>query len=371
MKGRISVFIALGVLVAGFALMKVLENSKDEESKEKLVPPPKLVRVNKVTYDTMISKISSFGYLSSKDKIQIFTEVSGVMQETTPPFKEGSRFSKGQVLFKLDDTEAKLNLVSMKSDLLNALILALADIKNDFPEAFPNWKSYTDGFDIKSPLKELPEVNNTQLKYYLSTKNIYKVFYNIKRMEVQLSKYSLTAPFDGVLTSVNAEPGSLVRAMQAVGEFKGNNIYELELALNQEDERFIEIGNKVQVFSNDQQGSWIGKIIRINPNIDASSQTINVYVSLSGSNLKDGMYMNAEILGNDIPDVVKVPRNALVDDNSVYVVVDSMLKLKKAEIVRKSEKFAYLRGVEEGSQMVIEPLINASSDLKVKPVIEK
>lgn len=54
------------------------------------------------------------GTLVAFDKIQIFSEVSGILEETSRPFKEGSFFKKGDILARINEDEARYNLNAQK-----------------------------------------------------------------------------------------------------------------------------------------------------------------------------------------------------------------------------------------------------------------
>ena len=55
----------------------------------------------------------------------------------------------------------------------------------------------------------------------------------------------------------------------------------------------------------------------------------------------------------------ELPRNAVFNHNQVFVINDNRLKKKIIEIVKVNERTIIFRGIEEGSVVVSEPLINA------------
>ena len=55
-------------------------------------------------------------------------------------------------------------------------------------------------------------------------------------------------------------------------------------------EDYLKIGQKVTLISNDIKGNWKGSIARIGKNIDSKTQSVIVYISVNGADLKEGMY---------------------------------------------------------------------------------
>ena len=68
--------------------------------------------------------------------------------------------------------------------------------------------------------------------------------------------------------------------------------------------------------------------------------------------------------------VMEIPRNAVFNSNEVYVVDDSILVKKKVNVEKISETTLFFSGLEKGEDVVIEPLINASENMKVKKLSE-
>ncbi|MEN0005141.1 MAG: HlyD family efflux transporter periplasmic adaptor subunit [Bacteroidota bacterium] len=298
------------------------------------------------------SNLEVQGALVAFDKIDIFAEVSGTLLNTKRTFKVGSYFPKGSTLIKVDQTEAKLNLLSQKSTLLNAITQLMPDLKIDYPQSFQNWKNYLDQFDVEQPLRPFPEAVSDQEKYFIASRNLYTQYYSIQSIEERLSKYELKAPFGGVITQSSIHPGALVRVGQKLGELMNTGNYELEVTVPLADLKYIKTGNTVNLYSDDIDGKWSGKIKRINDQVETNTQTVKLFVSVSGKNLREGMYMRGEIAGSSIQDALLLPKDLLVNQNSLYVVNDTLLNAIPVDVVKITESGAIVRGVEDGTLLL-------------------
>ena len=349
---RVLVVAGVFILALGFMGNQFLSSQKEPPPRK---PPESLVRKvdTFAVYNQKIpTSLSIQGSISAYDKIEIFTEVSGTLVSSARPFKEGSYFSKGTTLIKVDDTEARLSLQAQKSALLNAITQMMPDLKIDYKESFPNWSTYLSEFDLDAPIKAFPEPVNDQEKFFVASRNLYNQYYTIKSGEERLSKYLIKAPFGGVITAASINPGTLVRAGQKLGELMNTKNYELEATVPLRDLEYLKVGDKVSLHSDDIPGKWTGKIRRINDQLDPGTQSVTVFVAVNGRNLKEGMYLRGNAAGRSIDDAVRIPKNLLINQESVYRIQDNKLILHPVKVIKIYEHDAVLKGIPDGTILV-------------------
>lgn len=360
--------IPIGIIAVALLVHFMMTNKKQEIKKENFVESIKYVKVDTVSYDSYQINLNSFGKLKANSKIELYSEVTGVLEKSNKRFKEGVNFKAGEVLFKIDSKELEFSLLSQKSDLLNVLTSIMPDLKIDYPKSFPNWQKYLEKFDVNKKLEELPQPLNNQEKFFISNKNIYKLFYSIQGLEQRLSKHVITAPFDGQVLVNMVESGSLIRSGMKLGEYLSTNNYELEISLPLSDLKFVNVGTKVDIYSQDLKTNWNGSINRISNFIDPQTQTLKAYVGIGGGNLKDGMYLKATIKGDFIKDVFKLPRKAIINNNYVYIIKNERLEKTKVNIVKVDDEFAYLQNLPTDILVCKETLVNVINGTKVKVI---
>jgi multidrug efflux pump subunit AcrA (membrane-fusion protein) len=372
-KRQISIVAAILLLFAGVFVLRVFQGQKKPPARKPvqkaLIRTVDGINVQNTAIQT---DLNIQGRLVAFDKIEIFTEVSGRLIETARPFKVGSYFSKGSTLLKIDDTEAKLALLSQKSALLNTITQMLPDLKIDYPESFSGWNNYVKQFDVKQELKPFPEPVTEQESFFVISKNIHSQFYNIKSQEERLSKYEVKAPFSGVITEAAINPGSLVRANQKMGSLMNNNHYELEATVRLADLAYVQPGNTAKLYSTDLKGEWTGRVTRVSDQIDPNTQTVFVYLNVSGPNLREGMYLRGQIKGRLIEDALEIPRDLIVDQNSVFLIgKDSTLVVQPIEVMSMTEEKAIIKGLENGSILLGQSFVGAYNGQKVIPVVKE
>jgi hypothetical protein len=78
------------------------------------------------------------------------------------------------------------------------------------------------------------------------------------------------------------------------------------------------------------------------------------------------MYLKAVFPGIIVRNAMQMPRNAVFNTNEVFVVKDGRLAKAQISIYKVDEKTLIFSGLEEGMDLVVEPLVNATEDLKVE-----
>ncbi len=362
-KGK-GVLLGIFIIGVGMILFLALNNRKEVQPEE---PKPESIKVfvASVVPKELPFVIEATGTLTAKNKIELYSEVQGILQKTQTPFKEGNTFYKGQDLLRINNEEYRAQLQSNKSTLMNQIAGMLPDMEIEFPEASEKWENYLKNFDIDGPLEPLPEPDSTGEKLFVTGRNVVQTYYTVKNQQERISKYRIKAPFTGVVTGSSVNVGTLVRTGQKLGEFIDPSIYKLELAIPASAISYVNQGQTVRLSPLDESREYIGRVNRINNRIEQSTQTVAVVVEVNGKKLKDGQYLKAKIAGDIVSDVVNIAGNLLVENDHVYVVKDSLLELQRVTPLNYVGDSVMVKGLEKGTLLVKETIVNAYPGLKV------
>ncbi len=360
----VAVLVFLGMVVIGF-LASTLNQDKYQFSAR---PAPKYVQTTEVEYGLVNTTITTFGRVESSQPVELIAEVSGRILSGSVPLKQSQNFRRGQLLFRIDDSEARLALKSRKSEFLRDLATILPDLKIDFADSYEQWNQYFQSISIDRSLPELPEHKTDKEKTFLATKNIFSTYFEIKRSETNLAKHLIYAPFDGSFSEVTLETGAYVNGGSRIARIVRTGKLELKVPVETADIDWIKEGGEVQVSTENRLQTWDGRIKRIGEVVNQNTQSIDVIIDIipNQNTIYDGLYLRAEIPGESIPDAMEVDRSALHQGDKIFVVEqDSVLKVKDIDIHRMNSKTVVFNGVEAGAAMVTEPLINAYNNMIV------
>ena len=358
----------LGVaLIAGAIILGNYFVDKNQRPKPKYKKTIKTVFVQDVENKDIPIILSANGNLVAKNKIDIFSEVQGVLQPSNKSFKPGTKYSKGEILLSINSDEFTASLQSQKSNLFNLITSILPDIRLDYTPEFKKWDSYLHSFDMNKSVPKLPVFLSDKEKYFVSGRGILTAYYNVKNLEVRLSKYKIKAPFSGVVTETLVSSGTLVRSGQKLGEFIDTSIYEMEVSINAEFADLLKVGNAVALSNLNKSKKYTGKVVRVNGKIDQVSQTINAYIDVKHSDLKEGMFLEANLVAKSELDAIEISRKLLVDNTAVYIVKnDSILSLINVNPVYFGAEVVVVKGLKNNDKILTQTLPGAFDGMIVK-----
>jgi len=343
---------------------RIVDNKKSFRPKaDKVV---KTVFTEVVQNGTVPIIVAANGNLNAKQRVELFAEVQGVFKRGSKLFKEGQAYNAGETIISIDASEYAASVQSAKSNLYNELTSIMPDLRLDYPEIFPKWQAYLNGFDMANSTPALPEMPSENERFFISGRGILTSYYNVKNLEQRLSKYRISAPFSGVLTEASVTEGSLVRAGQKLGEFINPGVYELEVAVSKTYSDLLKVGESVELTTMDDPRVYKGKVARINGRVDQATQTIKAFIEVSDENLKEGMYLEANLDAKKEENAIEVDRNLLLEGNKIFVVRDSVLDIIDVKPVYFSNKSVVLKDIPNGTTIMSKPLIGAYTGMAVK-----
>ena len=364
----ISVILTFLILVVGMLAYHKLGKEK-EPVKKNFDRGTELREVEVAQYETenADNNIVIDGRLNSYQSVNLFSKVTGQLNSSARAFKKGTYFEKGELLFDIDQREARYSLFALRSNLLNQITQIMPDLKLDYPQAFQNWKNYLDAFDVESPVKPLPKITSDQEKYYVASKNIYNTYYTIKGNEARLSDYQISAPFSGVVTAANVFEGSIINPGQQLGTLTSTGYYELEAPLSESQLRYVRVGQQVELTSEITGKKWVGKVNRISSTIDPATQSIPLFIGVSGKGLKEGMYLKGNLKGSSLNKVAALPKDIIVNQEFVYAVQDSLISQTRLDIVSRDDEYVYVSGLDQEKWIVKSTTAGLYDGQKVNP----
>lgn len=352
-RRKLSVLGGLLVLVASIPLAWYLAGSAPEQADRQA--PVDVIKVPTITAnpDTLTNLIRFTGRVIPEERFDIYSEVTGRLMPEGKPFKTGIAFEEGEAIVTLNDDEQQQQLRAAKYEFSALISRILPDINIDYPEAYDDWQQYLQNYDATTPINPLPEVEDRQLQLYLNSQNVFSTYASIRQREVRLNKFTIEAPFDGVVTENMVDPGALVQPNQRLGTFTKVAPLEIEASIPATQAKFIQVGDRVDLqFSKDSRTSQQARINRKNAVIDPSSQSVKVYMKISGANLKPGAYVEGTISGRNFTEAVRIHQDALVRDSEIFVIKDSTATFRTINVLAQSGDSVTVNGLQPGTVIV-------------------
>lgn len=375
LKSVLRVVAGLAILGAGLGIMNALISMKPEPAVVNRPVTPRAVRTAVVNPGNCTPETPVEGRVEALYRMEVISETTGELLLGGKEFREGVEYAKGEVMLQLDATEARNALTAQRSQFLQLLSSSLADLQAEFPGNWSNWEAFVQALNVESSLPELPVFGSQREELFVANRGLLSLFHSIRSAEERLDKYTLVAPFDGVVTAASVRPGGLVRAGQLAGVLVGRDAFEVKTAVHARYLSTIELGDAVTFVDEIDQPVARGRVDRIAGNVDAATQSASVYcrvqpVDGKSALLRDGRFLTGTISSAPIADGVKVPLTWLIDGASVYAVADEKLRATPAQVVFESRSEAIVLGLDSGTVLLSETLATSFDGMPVQTSAE-
>ncbi len=235
--------------------------------------------------------LNASGYVTARREATVSSKVTGKVTEVL--VEEGVKVKEGQVLAKLDDTniKASLHLAEAQHESANA---AIAETQARLKEADINLRRMTDlaKQNVSTPAEldhAQAEASSLKAKLEQQQAEIKVAERQVAAWQQQLDDTIIRAPFGGMVTSKNAQPGEMISPMSAggSGSFTRTGIctivdmdsLEIEIDVNESYINRVQTGQPVEA-TLDAYSDWKipAKVIAIIPTADRQKSTVKVRV---------------------------------------------------------------------------------------------
>ncbi|TSE08402.1 efflux RND transporter periplasmic adaptor subunit [Aquimarina algiphila] len=365
----LSILGLLLIVVAVFAAKKIVDNKRRPKPKPAKVI--KTVFVDTVKNTTIPIQIAANGNLTAKRRLELYSEVQGIFRGGSQLFKTGQQYKRGQALIRIDASEYYASVQSAKSNLYNLVTSIMPDLRLDYPEIYDKWQEYLNTFDMSKATPKLPEITSDKEKYFITGRNIFTTYYNVKNQEQRLAKYTISAPFEGVLTEALVTEGTLIRQGQKLGEYIDTSTYEMQVAIGKEYGDLLQVGESVELSNLNKTKTFTGKVARINGSVNQATQTITTFIEVADPSLREGMYLEANLDAKKEENAIEIDRGLLQEGDKLFVVRDSILDIIDVNPVYFSDKKVVLKGIPEETIILSKSVPGAYAGMLIKIYQEK
>lgn len=297
------------------------------------------------------------GRIQALEKLPIVAEVQGKVLPNNKLLNEGVSYRKGEILLNIDDASYRLNLQAQKSQFQTALVRIMSQIQLDYPSAHPVWDEYLRQFDPTIVLPPLPKTDNEQLRYFLSANNIFATYYQIKSAEEMLPKYQIRAPFSGIVTQGSITPGTVVAPGAPLAQYSRTDVYEFKATVSASDINRVQNGQKLTLLHAKSGQHYSGTVQRKGGTIDVATQAIPVFISVSGEQLREGMFLEATLAEEPVENVVVLPLRAMNRNQQIHIIRDSTVQLQEVTPVHYDAQEVWVSGIPAGTVVITEEII--------------
>lgn len=378
----IVIVLALGVTVS---LVKSRKTPQPHETPH-LGP---LVEVKELVETSHSVIVRGTGTVQAAREVTITPQVKGRVVEVSPRMVAGGVFAKDELLFAIEDVDYRLAIDLARSSLAQAELELLRN-QNLAEVARQEWQALNQDATIKpNPLV----VYEPQLKSAMAKRDA--AIANVKQAEINLQRTKFVAPFNCYVRSEQVETGQFLNAGAPVATVAGTDVFEIVVPLSLDQLAWLqvprnglsEVGSKARVAlrTGGQEFQWFGTIARALGEIDPRNRMANVVVRVEDpfagvesdktplNALRPGMFVEVKLQGQEISNVFAIPRGALHDNDTVWIVdADNKLQIHEVDIVRRELDEVLVRsGLQTGDRLILTNLSSAAKGMLLRPQLQE
>jgi RND family efflux transporter MFP subunit len=330
------VFRPLAILVIGLVLAIVMVSSRKPIPQEETPQRLPFVELQTMQLDKQEIVISARGNLIPAQSLVLSSEVGGAIVWKSEKLERGEFVAAGEPLIKIEPIPYELALAQAKATLASARV-ALAD---------------AEALQRKARVEEAKANINAAEKL-------------VKKAELDLSKTTITSPFNAIVDSAPVEFAQFMSPGKLVAELMSTDKGEVHMPLVQSDAVYLVNNQPTKVMLNrlinGHLYQWQGRYVRLEGRLDQQTRVINAVVEIDNPYeqadaelpLVYGAFVEVTMVGDQVADAEKIPQLALHPESTVFVFEDGKIRKRTVDIVHYDGKGeVIIRGLNNGDRVV-------------------
>jgi RND family efflux transporter MFP subunit len=325
-------------------------------------PPPAVVSVASVKTGNIAPQAEFIGTVFYEEVSDVASEVSGRVDEVR--FEDGQHVKKNQVLIKLGADILNQRLLATSATYEQALTeLEIARIELKRMEKLFKTKSISeqsydeDRFGVKGIEKRAASLKA-----------------EVERIEIELQKKIIRAPFGGVVIKRHVDRGEWLAEGATVAILAKDDVVDIVANVSEKFIPYIQIGMPVQATLNGKEIT--GSVIAVVPRGDVATRTFPVKIRMPNTlALFEGMSARVKLPVGEPRKTLVVPRDAVIavfGQNVVYALNDAKARMIPVEVIGYQGLTAGVQSPDlaEGMQVVVKGNERLRDGQMVSPLYE-
>lgn len=386
----------LAIIAAGVVTISVLVTAKPKPTPGPTPDEPGPVKVMAVQaqQETQRLSVDAQGTVTPKREIELIAQVSGQIIKVEPVFVSGGFFEPAQVLFHIDDRDYRAALLTARAREAEAR-QRLAEERARSQQAEREWQDLgnqnaNDLFTRKAQLASA-EANLESAKAERTL------------AELNLERTKISVPFHGRIRQTHVNLGQYVSIGSSLATVYDSTVVEVRLPLTESQAALINLPLRPGLHGSTpeptlvtikgsvagEQHQWTGVIARTDAFVDTNSRMYFAIVevadpfALEGSDdnagvpLLPGLFVEAEIEGKPIDNVVRLPRSALFERNKLLSLdSENRIAEQTVRVLRRTPSEIWVQAALDNGALitldkqsltpvgtVVEPIVDTASNL--------
>ncbi|NQV68945.1 MAG: efflux RND transporter periplasmic adaptor subunit [Pseudohongiella sp.] len=374
------------ILIAGFLIRTP---TTVQETAPELIPVS--VRVAEVELESVQLVVESQGKVQAARIANLSSAVAGPVAWISPAMQAGAYVLEGEPLLRLDASDYETAKARSRASLQQAEAEA-SHAANDLERLTSLAEQRLASDSQLQDARRTAAVNAARLTDAQAS---------YKQAELDLERTEIKAPFNAIVETREVELGQYVSRAQSVAVLYGADEVEVRVPLAIRQLGYLDISLSARgEFSQTQapevtlkglyggeEHIWKGILVRTEATIDASSNTVQTIIRVqqpvathnkhgvlenTSIPLPIGLFVQAEITGKRVDNIIALPRSVVRNNNQVLVVdAENKMYFREIEIFRLEEDRVLISGgLLAGEFICTSPIQAVVNGMSVRAIVE-
>ncbi|MEC8472204.1 MAG: efflux RND transporter periplasmic adaptor subunit [Pseudomonadota bacterium] len=384
------IVLPIAILIGCFLISGYLIRNPTTVEEAAIEIIPVSVRVAEVNLESVDLVVGSQGKVQAAQTASLSAPVAGPVEWISSSMEAGGYVEGGQALLRLEAADFETALERSRANLQQAQAEAeFADTELARMRELAEQRLASDS-----------QLQDAQRRANVNKARLIDAQASYDQAQLDLDRTEIRAPFNAVIQSRDVELGQYVNRAQSVALLYGADEVEVRvpLAIRQLGFLNVPLGQRGEISEEHapdvlltgmyggQKYNWPGKLVRIEASIDPSSNTVQTIIRVSQPStyedqdetglrripLPIGLYVEADIEGRTVENIISLPRSVIRNNNQVLIVdAENKMYYREVEIFRLEEQQVLISsGILPGERICISPIQAVVDGMAVQPVVQ-
>lgn len=383
MNWKKTLLICVLILLSGGVIVYLIFSSEPTaDSTSAAQETAMLVDVIEAQRGTYRPAFQSMGTVRPAQDITLSPRVSGQVIQLSSNFTPGSYVEEGDTLLQIDPSDYENTLQQRQSEEQQAV----ADLEIEMGRQNVARQDYELLEDTLTGENKSLVLREPQLNAARSA--VQSARAAVKQAELDLQRTTIEAPFDAHIISRNTNVGSQVGPGDEVGRLVGLEEYWVEATMPQSQLRWLNFtengnseGSEVQIHNRtawQPEENRTGYLFRLIGALENETRMARLLISVPDPlgyedenkehpPLIIDSFVEANIKGEELQDVIRLNRDYIRENNTVWLMEEERLRIREVEIILRDAQYAYIsEGIAEQDQIVTTNLSTVSDGARLR-----
>ena len=368
----------VGVAISWFFLV----GKPKPEARPIREPVAQGVEVLRTKPGTHALTVTTQGSIAPRREIDLVAQVAGTVQAVTGDFAAGGFVATGETLVQIEQDDYEIALVRAKATVADAE-QNLATIKGQARQAKREWRDVGNA-EANALFLKKPQIASAQAQLAAAEADL-------RKARLDLQRTSIGAPFAGRIRETFVDIGQYVTPGTPVARLYATDVVEVRLPLTDRQVALLALplasraknaAVKVPVTLTGVFGGrawqWQAYVTRTDASIDLQTRIIYAvaevpepYAEQADSErppLAIGQFVEAELSGKSLDDVLLLPRAALRPGDVIWLAEDDKLQIAAVQILQMNNRQVAVHGdFDVAVDVIVSPLALAVAGMPIAP----